>query len=395
MAVFSFFLLGAVAYLNDYLPDRYTIDRGSSLTLSQDYLSTHFTSSENYPVSAQNGQQKQSVRLLGMIPVKDVSVETAQPTTLIPSGEPFGVKMFTKGAMVVGLVDIPTARGTVSPGKEAGLREGDMILSVNQKEISRNEEIVLIIKSSDGKPLLFEVQRGNEKLRLSLTPVLSSEDRSYKSGIWVRDSAAGIGTITYLDPQNYSFGGLGHPICDVDTGEILPVGSGEVCDVTIHSINKGKSGTPGELLGVFSSNTPIGNITLNDNTGIYGQIFSCESEQKAYPLARKQEVTIGPATILCSLKDEEPQEYQIEIVSVDYNEKNKVKNMVIKVVDKELLKLTGGIVQGMSGTPIIQNNKLVGAVTHVFINNPEKGYAIFAENMYEHSRNIQKSNRAA
>ena len=394
-AICSAFILGTVAYLENYLPDRYYVDTGNHLTFSQEYLSSDIPDYANYPVSIQNGQQKQSIRLLGIIPIKEVSVEISDPVTLIPSGEQFGVKMFTKGAMVVGLVDIPTAKGVASPGKKAGIKEGDIILSVNKKDISRNEEVALIIESSNGKPLLFKIQRGDEVLDITLTPALSSNDNQYKSGIWVRDSAAGIGTITYLDKTNHSFGGLGHPICDVDTGEILPVGSGEVCDVTIHNINKGKAGTPGELLGVFASDTPIGNIITNNNTGIYGQIFDCNTGQKEYPLARKQEVEIGPATILCSLKDESPKEYQVEIVSVDYNENNKVKNMIVKVVDDKLLELTGGIVQGMSGTPILQNGKLVGAITHVFINDPKKGYGIFAENMYENSKKIKNSDLAA
>lgn len=364
------------------------------MVFSQSFLQAQSLSTENTPVSANNNQQSKEIRLWGMIPVKSVSVEAADRAQLIPSGNTFGVKMFTKGAVVIGMSSIPTAQGNICPGKESGIQEGDIILSVNKKEIARNEEVALIIENCNGKPLLFEVQRGEETKTITLNPVLSSADNRYKSGIWIRDSAAGIGTITYVDPKNNVFAGLGHAICDVDTGEILPVDSGEICDVSIHNINKGKSGTPGELLGVFSSDIAIGNIVYNNNTGIYGQLFQSYNG-KSYPMAFKQEVETGPAVILCSLNDGESKEYDIKITSVDYNEKNQVKNMTIQVTDSELLELTGGIVQGMSGTPILQNGKLVGAVTHVFVNDPEKGYGIFAENMYQYSKSIESYQNAA
>lgn len=381
-------VLGAVGFLQESLPDRYAVNRGDSFSLSQSYLTSSAKRNPDSPVSVNPNSLNSQINLLGLIPVKSVTVQNVDEIELIPSGNPFGVKMFTQGAMVVGLKSIPTEDGSRCPGKEAGMEEGDLIRAINHKEISRNEEVALLIEESAGKPLTFELQRGDKTITTELTPVVSSEDGKFKSGLWVRDSAAGIGTITYIDPTSNVFAGLGHAICDIDTGEVLPVGSGEVCEVSIHSIHKGKSGTPGELMGTFASNTAIGNIVTNNETGVYGTLFDDYSAQEAYPLAHKQEVELGAATIRCSLQDEECRDYDIDIVSLDYNENNQVKNMIIRVTDEDLIDTTGGIVQGMSGTPILQNGKLIGAVTHVFVNEPLKGYAIFAENMYANSSQL-------
>lgn len=395
IAIFCMMIMGAVIYFQYHLPNRYYVNRGETLTFSQDFLDSNTIFQPNVSVSSSLNPQNQQINLMGLFPIKNVSVEAVEPVSLIPSGDTFGVKMFTKGAMVVGMMQIPTASGACCPGKDAGIKEGDMILSVNEQPISRNEEVAQLIENSKGNSLHIEIQRGEQVENVVLTPVLSSIDHKYKSGIWIRDSAAGIGTITYIDPVSNVFAGLGHAICDIDTGEILPVGKGEVCDVTIHDITKGKSGTPGELLGVFTSNESIGNIVYNNDTGIYGQLFESTQPQTSYLLAYKQEIQPGDATILCSLENGEKKEYQIQILSVDYTDKTQTKNMTIQVVDPTLLELTGGIVQGMSGTPILQNGKLVGAVTHVFVNNPEKGYAIFAENMYQNSKTIHKFENAA
>lgn len=388
--VLSLALFSIIGYWSYYLPDRYTVNQGENLLLSQDFLSVRSPSSLS-PASANQSQASQEIRLLGLIPLKTVSVQQRESVSLIPSGSPFGVKMFTKGAMIVGMENIATADGSCCPGKEAGLLEGDMVLAVNHKEITRNEEAAAIIQQSGGKPLVFTVQRGGQTKEITLQPVVSTIDGTYKTGIWIRDSAAGIGTITYIDPKNNIFAGLGHGICDVDTGEILPVGSGEICEVEIQSIKKGEHGTPGELQGVFTSSDPYGTILENNQTGIYGKLSQTPKGQKTYPMAHKQEVEPGEATILCMLEDGTPKQYQIEIVAVDYKDSTKTKNMTIQVTDPELISLTGGIVQGMSGSPILQNGKLVGAVTHVFVNDPQKGYGIFAENMYETSNQLEQA----
>lgn len=387
-------LFTTILYYQIYLPESYTVDTGDNLTLASPSVSVSQSQEQTRAVS-QETQKKTILNLWGVFPIKEVSVQSSDPVTLIPSGSPFGIKMFTQGAMIVGFSPILTESGNCYPGKEAGLKEGDTILKINGKEISRNEEAAFIIEESQGKPLCFTIKRGNDTKEYTVNPVLSQGENTYKTGILIRDSAAGIGTITYIDPETNVFGGLGHAICDIDTGEILSVGSGEVCEVEVHNIHRGEKGNPGELLGTFTSNTAIGTIVNNNETGIYGQLFDQDLTAQAYPMARKQEVKAGKATILCKLNHETVQEYDIQITSIDYNPNNKIKNMVIKVTDPELLELTGGIVQGMSGTPILQNGKLVGAVTHVFVNNPEKGYAIFAENMYENSQKIEAYEKAS
>lgn len=387
--VFCISIFSCITFLDYKLPNRYMVNENDDFKLTQSYLKVD-NSSINTPVSSDISNYTKTINLFGIIPIKNVSIKTNEQINLIPSGNQFGIKMFTTGAMVVGMTQIQTDNGLVCPAKDAGISEGDIVTSINGKSISRNEDIAEIIENSQGQSLNITLERENEQKQVSLTPVLSSQDNKYKSGLWVRDSAAGIGTITYIDPANNSFAGLGHAICDVDTGEIMPVGSGEICNVSIHNIKKGKAGTPGELMGAFTNDSPIGCVKNNNQTGIYGALFESHNTEKTYPLAYKQEVKIGDATILCALKDETPQEYNIKITSIDYNPKTQVKNMTVKVTDEKLIEKTGGIVQGMSGTPIIQNGKIIGAITHVFVNDSKKGYAIFAENMYNYSSQINK-----
>lgn len=386
LAVLAFSLFSGILYLDGTLPDRFQASDPSSFSLAQPYLSTAQASGPASAVYDSAGGDAVSVNLFGLFPVKTVSVAQKQAPELIASGDTFGVKMFTDGAIIVGFSDIQGENGTSSPGKEAGLKTGDIILRVNGQLISYNEEVAQTIQECGGKPVQIEVERNGETKEFTIQPVKAASDGTYKSGIWVRDSAAGIGTITFIDPQTSVFGGLGHAICDVDTGQIMPVGSGEVCDVTINGIKKGTAGTPGELMGVFTTGEAIGKISTNNETGIYGTLFDGEASGTTYPMAFQQEVKKGDATILCGFLGDGPVEYDIEITDIDYREDHQVKNMVIKITDPDLIEMSGGIVQGMSGTPILQNGKLVGAVTHVFVNDPTRGYGIFAENMYRQSQ---------
>ena len=202
--------------------------------------------------------------------------------------------------------------------------------------------------------------------------------------MWVRDSSAGIGTVTFYDESTGLFGGLGHPVCDVDTGGILPLSSGDVVDVNITGVRKSTEGNAGELQGIFVSDKACGTLYTNNQYGVFGALKNCPSPYSPIPMGLKQEIQLGEASILTTIDGDKPQEYSISIEKIDYRSDNSNKNMVIKITDEKLLSLTGGIVQGMSGSPIIQNGKLIGAVTHVFVNEPTKGYAIFCENMYEY-----------
>ena len=229
----------------------------------------------------------------------------------------------------------------------------------------------------------MQINRDGREITFELTPVFSEYSRTYQVGMWVRDSTAGIGTMTFYEPSSGAFGGLGHPICDIDTGSVIPISSGEIVDVKINNVKKGYEGVPGELQGSFISGDAIGILNKNNKYGVFGSLLIKPDTSKAIPMGLKQDVRVGEATILTTVDGTIPKEYSISIEKIDYRNNDTAKNMVIKITDKELLEKTGGIVQGMSGSPIIQDGKLVGAVTHVFVNDPSKGYGVFTENMYE------------
>lgn len=330
--------------------------------------------------------EKVTLMLYGIFPIKDVTVKKVDAPNLIPSGEPFGLKMLTDGVIVTDYGSVDSPSGQLSPAKEGGILIGDIIIEVNGEEVSTGNQLTKAVQKNSHSTSL-RVIRENEKITVNVTPLKSTVDGLYKLGIWTRDSCAGIGTLTYYDPQNNSYGGLGHSVCDSNTGELLPLLSGEKVPVCINSIIKGVNGSPGELCGTFVSSSSDGSILLNTECGIFG-ITDKISKNAVLPLGFKQDIEIGEAEIMTTVEGMTPKSYKIVIEKVNYNGTN-TKNMVIRVTDSQLLSKTGGIVQGMSGSPIIQNGKIVGAVTHVFVNDVTRGYGIFAENMYEISSELQ------
>ena len=391
----SMVLLGLTAYINLAAPDHYYNVEGETFSVSSMFGIQVNTSYEE-DAAAQAGtdtpvSQQVGLSLFGIIPVKTATVDTVPEIMLAPCGTPFGVKILTDGVIVVGLNDITTADGTVNPGKQANIQTGDIIYKINGVEVSSNDDVAKAISSSKGETVSVELQRDGKNLTLPLTPALSSIDNTYKAGLWVRDSSAGIGTVSFYDPQTGAFGGLGHAISDVDTGEVLPVLKGDVVNVKIHDIVKGTVGTPGELRGSFVSNESCGTITVNNDSGVFGTMYEAPYYDRLVPMGLKQEIQTGKATILTTINGSTPKEYEIEIEKFNLFENSPTKNMVIRITDPELLELCGGIVQGMSGSPILQNGKLVGAVTHVFVNDPTRGYAIFAENMYQNVSILQNA----
>ncbi len=300
--------------------------------------------------------------------------------TLIPGGVPFGVKFNTEGVVVLGFCDLDGISKTQNPAYLAGLRPRDIIIEVNGREISGAEDLTHTIENSGGKELDVTYTRSGERKTTSLTPAYSKEEGRYKTGVWVRDSGAGIGTVTYVLPKSGEFGGLGHGICDSESGELISMESGVITDVKIHSVKKGVSGTPGEIKGYFGKNQ-CGSLKSNTDCGVFGKFTKVpQGLGEAIAVGLRDEVKCGDAEILCTLDGGGRQSYKIEISSVNRNADGS-KCFIIKVKDKKLIEKTGGIVQGMSGSPIIQNGKLVGAVTHVMINDPTVGYGIFIENM--------------
>ncbi len=326
--------------------------------------------------------------LLDIFPVKTVEMHLVDEKKVTPCGTPFGIKLFTSGPMVINISEVRTEIGASSPAQEAGIKKSDTITYLNGNPITTNEALAEAVEKSEGKTMKVTIMRNNSSLDFNVTPVKSIDDKKYKIGMWVRDSSGGIGTITFYDSKNGTFSGLGHGICDVDTGEILPLEHGEIMDASINGITRGIQGKPGELKGSFVGEKPIGELSANLQTGIYGKIKNISTDIPPKKIAMKQQVKTGPAKILTTISGKKPKYYDINIESINYNENNPTKNILISITDNELLEKSGGIVQGMSGSPIIQNGMLIGAVTHVFINDPKKGYAIFSETMLTKSHEI-------
>ena len=372
------------------LPDTYTVVRGEALTFSTPGLTARRITDKTAQVSETGDTEKSytaQILLFGFLPVKTVSVSVAESRSVIPCGTPFGIKLFTDGVVVVDTSAISTAAGTKDPAKEAGIRKGDIIREIDERPVTSNEQLGETMEKSGGRPVALRIDRDGEDLTLLLTPARSDYDGKYKGGVWVRDSTAGIGIVTFYDPSTGNFAGLGHGICDADTEALLPLGSGEIVPVCISGITKGKQGNAGRLRGYFSSEEELGTLFRNDETGVYGSLYQPPVQGTAVPFAMKQEVAEGPAQILTTVEGETPRLYDVEIESLDLRDETRIKNMVLHVTDEELLEKTGGIVQGMSGSPVLQNGKLVGAVTHVFLHDPERGYGIFAENMVQPTDN--------
>ena len=325
---------------------------------------------------------KVDIKLAGAIQIKTVEINVVDRKMVMVSGEPMGIKMFTDGLMVVGASDVVSGGQRVNPAKAAGIQVGDILLAFNGAKLNGNEGLASMMEKNGGSPITFTVQRGESTFAATVTPALSDGDQKYRLGVWVRDSSAGIGTMTYYDLNSGLFAGLGHAVCDVDTGDIMPLSGGEIVSAEVTGCRKGENGSPGELKGRFISGETVGTLLANTSSGVYGTVRSrniMAGEQM--PVALRHEVRAGKATIRTTIEGTDVQEYEIEIEKVTLADYTKGQNMVIRITDPELLEKTGGIVQGMSGSPILQNGMLVGAVTHVFVNDPTRGFGIFAENI--------------
>ncbi|MGI5895240.1 MAG: SpoIVB peptidase [Candidatus Merdivicinus sp.] len=385
-------VMGFVAYLNFEIPDRFYVSDAESFQLYP-YRQITSTIPQNAEVQAGSARflsRETELELLGLIPVKSTWLEEVEERYVVPCGTPFGLKMLTDGVVIVGINPVETYTGTVYPADEAGLQKGDVILTVNGTAVHSNKELTACVRESGGKPMQFRIRRGDSEQTAEVQAVKSVSDEQYRCGIWVRDSSAGIGTVTFYDPATGIFGGLGHAVCDVDTGEPMPLASGEVVPVFITGAEKGEPGEPGELQGSFVSSVPSGNLAINNETGIYGYLYHNPSRMEAVPLLFRQEIEEGPVQILATIQGDTPQYYDAEIEKVNLGDHTPTKNMILHITDPELLEATGGIVQGMSGSPILQDGKLAGAVTHVFVNDPTRGYGIFAENMLDNCENLEQ-----
>ena len=349
--------------------------------LSEDVI--HIDLQKPFSVSSESlGEYEVQLKLFGLLPIREISLEVIEEPEVIPGGDVIGLQIETDGILVLGTGAVTLKDGTTVEPVKGILKSGDYIVGINEKKnVTRKD----LIDSIGAEEMELTINRNEEIIKVIVQPVQDYSGK-YKLGAWIRTDAQGIGTITYVT-SNGKFGALGHGITDVDTGLLMEIDSGKLYDAEVLSVVKGKNGTPGEIIGIIrqSGISLIGEINENCSKGIYGQMkLGMVDDEVAVPVALKQDIELGAATIFCQV-DSEVKEYEIEIERIELGRTNDNKGLVIKITDEELLKKTGGIVQGMSGSPIMQNGKLVGAVTHVLVNDPTRGYGIFIENMLENN----------
>ena len=371
-------LMMSVCYYGRTLPDEFRTEYGEKLTLGT-ALPIEAVRAEGNTLEAfagNGGGERLSLELFGSVPVKEVNRTSMNRPRLCVGGQAFGIKLVTDGVMII---DMKKLSG-VCPAREAGLRVGDVIESLNGEQVGSNSRISELIRASGGEDCVIRYRRGDKSRECTLTPVFSAG--SYRAGMWVRDSSAGIGTMTFTDPETGAFAGLGHSICDNDTHEPLPLSHGSISGVRIDGVTKSLRGEPGQLLGEFSGED-IGELTLNCTGGVYGIMTDEPTEAVSYPLGFAHEVHEGAAYMIAQTDGGEPERYSVTIEQVAPSDCPH--DLIIHTDDSRLIEAAGGIVQGMSGSPIIQDGRLVGAVTHVFVDDPCGGYGIFAETMYENA----------
>ena len=325
------------------------------------------------------------------------AVETFGPAgqvrQIIPVGRAVGIKLFSDGVLVVGLSEISTPEGPRQPGRDCGLKTGDLITHINGQDVDTVEQVQAMVAAQTGQPLTIRAVRGEKALQLSALPAVNRQGTA-QLGVWLRDSMAGIGTLTYYDPESGSFAALGHGINDTDTALLMPLESGSIMRARVSDVKKGTAGQPGELHGVFQQRQDMGTLSANTPQGIFGTVDSGALTALGSPMeaASWEQIKAGPATILSNVRGEQVEEFQIRITHLSQNGD---RSMTIQVTDPALLELTGGIVQGMSGSPILQNGRVVGAVTHVLVNDPTRGYGISIGRMLESGANAVREESTA
>ncbi len=382
----------ALGWLYSRLPGEIWLEPGQSIDLPRFAWVEPLTvdlpgTSRNAASTRAVGSYQTTLALGGWLPVKTVRTIVTDRTEVTVCGMPFGVKMFSEGALVVGFSNIEQDGAMASPAKAAGLRLGDRVICIGETATENNDAVKDALEAAAGPVEVIYIRDGEQR-QTTLTPVWDEASGQWRAGMWVRDSSAGVGTLTFADPERGVFAGLGHPISDSDTGESIALRSGEIVPCEITGCSKGTAGSPGELKGRFLSAHAIGSIRINGENGVYG-ITRTRFTGRQMPVAFAQEVRTGDAEIWTTVEGETPRAYRVTIEKI--NDADPRRNMVIRVTDKELLAATGGIVQGMSGSPIVQNGRLVGAVTHVLVNDPTRGYGIFAQTMLRQAEQVAEN----
>jgi stage IV sporulation protein B len=380
------------------LPNNIILMQGEALNLNtilginvkSSSLSNAITASSNLnnSIAENTGKMELELDLFNLFPVKDVTVNVIPKTKVVPLGKTIGMRLYTEGVLVVGMSEIEGKK----PYENSGIETGDKIVEVNNVEIKSTDELIQCVNSANGSSVEVKyINNKNEEEVANITPAKTAENE-YKLGLWVRDAAAGVGTVTFYEPQTGEFGALGHGINDVDTYELIDIANGEIVTTNIIDIVKGEKGSPGEIRGIIEGERTIGNVSKNTSFGVYGNMLDTTSlninKESELEVANRSEIKLGKAEIMCELENGKVEKYEIEIQKIFLDNNSDNKSMLIKVTDEELIEKTGGIIQGMSGAPVIQNGKFIGAVTHVLVNDPQMGYAIFGDLMIKQMREV-------
>ena len=377
------------------LPNNIILMQGEALNLNT-FLGINIKNSNvvtassnlNNSIVEETGKMELKLNLFNLFSVKDVTVNVIPKTTVVPLGKAIGMKLYTEGVLVVGMSEIEGKK----PYENSGIETGDKIIEINNIEISNTDELIQCVNNSNGSNIEIKyINDKNEEEVANILPAKTSNNE-YKLGLWVRDAAAGVGTITFYEPSTGKFGALGHGINDVDTYELIDIANGELVNTNIIDIVKGERGSPGEIRGIIEGERTIGSISKNTSFGVYGNVLDTTklsiNKNSELEVANRSEIKTGKAQIMCELENGKVQNYEIEIQKIFLENNSDNKSMLIKVTDKELIEKTGGIIQGMSGAPIIQNGKFIGAVTHVLVNDPQMGYAVFGDLMIKQMREV-------
>jgi stage IV sporulation protein B len=407
--------IGFLSPVRDYvkLPESVTIFEGQNSIQSlpagtsiqqeeNEIYTTAMESEKIVSIQAKTSGDRMATLEAASFPIKKMDVKVLSDLKVVPGGQSIGVKLNTLGVLIVGHHLVNTSSGKQSPGEIADIQVGDIITKINGKDIKKMGDVSPFVRESgeSQKPLDVTIIRDGKSLHKTLKPLKDKNDQSYRIGLYIRDSAAGVGTLTFYDPASFKYGALGHVISDMDTKKPIKVNDGEILGSTVTSIEKGSNGHPGEKLARFSNDQRVlGDISKNSPFGIFGRLndkISNGSWNQPLPIALSDQVKEGPAKILTVVNGSKVREFDVDVISSVPQKFPATKGMVIKITDPELLKITGGIVQGMSGSPIIQNGRIIGAVTHVFVNDPTSGYGVHIEWMLDEAGiNIYEERRQA
>lgn len=380
-----------------FMPDSIILIQGEKLNLNTLFGLSIKQIENNGTIQASSLLNKEKVSEVGKVDfnlslfntirLKEITVNVIPKTKVVPIGKSIGMKLYTDGVLVVGMSEIEGKK----PYQNSGIEEGDRIVEINNNQIDTTDELINTVNRSNGEEVKIKyIETDNSVKTTSIKPVKTGNE--YKLGLWVRDAAAGVGTLTFYEPESQMYAALGHGITDIDTSELINIASGELVTTNILSIVKGKKGEPGEIRGTIENGYEVGKVYKNTRFGVYGNLTNKNifniSNNNAIDVASREEVEKGKAEILCELENGNTKNYEIEIQKIFTNNNEDNKSMLIKVTDDELIEKTGGIIQGMSGAPIIQNGKFIGAVTHVLVSDPTQGYAVFADIMIKQMKEV-------